>query len=185
MSYPTEPEHQGWWPATLPDIVWAPVTVGVMLLVIGMTALVAGLPWLFSSLGPTAFLLADAPDERPSRAYNLVVGHLLGLGIGFMCVWALGANHAPALPSSGHVTAMRVWTAVLALALTAGALILCRARHPPAASTAVIVALGGFHFSVHDAVAVVAGILLTAVIGECLRYLRLGQLPLPEDLGPC
>ena len=41
---------------TVPDPIWGPLAVGSMMLGVGSIALAAGRPWLFPSLGPTAFL---------------------------------------------------------------------------------------------------------------------------------
>jgi hypothetical protein len=150
----------------------------------GLAALVSGQPWLFPSLGPTAFLMAEEPHHQAARAYNVIVGQMLGVGMGLLSVWLLRASQAPAVTASGHVTIVRVWAAVLATILTSAALIVLRAKHPPAASTTLIVALGGFRSSVHDVVSILIGVLFIAVMGECFRYLRLGQIPLWGDLLP-
>lgn len=53
--------------ATLADPVWGPIAVGSVLGAVGLIGLAAGQPWLFPSLGPTAFLHAEKPDQPPSR----------------------------------------------------------------------------------------------------------------------
>ena len=57
-----------------------------LILIVALTAFWAGQPWLFPSLGPTAYLLAKYPELPSSRIYNCVVGHLVGLASGFAAV---------------------------------------------------------------------------------------------------
>jgi hypothetical protein len=47
-------------------------------------------------------------------------------------------------------------------------IILLHASHPPAAATTLLVALGGFKPTVHDALIVIIGVLIVATIGERL-----------------
>ena len=86
-------------PSTQQDVVWAPTAAGVLMLIVGAVALIAGLiagmpggfPWLFPSLGPTAYLQAKNPANPASRFYNTVVGHMIGLWAGFLFVFLLNA----------------------------------------------------------------------------------------------
>jgi hypothetical protein len=82
--------------ATVPEAVWGPLAVGSLLSAIGLIGLAAGQPWLFPSLGPTAFLQAEEPGARSSRFYNTILGHTVGLGAGLAAVFLLGASSAPA-----------------------------------------------------------------------------------------
>jgi CBS-domain-containing membrane protein len=74
-----------------------------------------------------------------------------------------------------------MWAAVLAVALNMLGGLLLRASHPPAAATTLLVALGGFKTTVHDAVTVIVGVLIVAIVGEVLRRIRLGQTSLSGD----
>jgi hypothetical protein len=114
----------------IPDAVWGPLATRTIILVVGITALVARQPWLFASLGPSAFLQAESPQLPSSRLYNTVIGHLVGLGAGFFAVWVLSANPAPSVLATGQMTAARVWASVVAIALTSLLLGLLRASHP-------------------------------------------------------
>ncbi|MEG4107917.1 HPP family protein [Microcoleus sp. S13_C5] len=165
------------WPASVPDKVWAPLGAGGLILVVGLIGLLAGQPWLFPSLGPTAFLQVETPDQRSARFYNTVVGHLLGLGAGLLAVTLLGAGDAPAVLSTKELTPVRVWAAAIAIALNMLGGLLLRASHPPAAATTLLVALGGFKPTVHDTLTVIIGVLIVATVGEVLRRIRLGKVP--------
>ena len=166
---------------TLPDLIWGPLAVGSLLLVVGLMGMAAGQPWLFPSLGPSAFLLAESPNQTSSRFSNTVVGHLVGLCAGMAAVFLLGASTAPSVLATGELASVRVWAAVLSTVLTMPALSVLKASHPPAAATMLLVALGGIKPTWHGAGSVVAGVLILAILGEGVRYLRREVLlPPPE-----
>jgi hypothetical protein len=70
---------QGAWPRKPIDGIWAPLVSGALVLLAGGLGLLAGERiWLFASLGPTAYLLAEDPEEPSSRSYNnAIVSHLI------------------------------------------------------------------------------------------------------------
>lgn len=159
----------------IPDVVWAPLTAGALLLVIGLVGLVAHTPLVFPSLGPTAFLQTETPDQPGARPYNTVVGHLVGLLAGFVGVWVFGATSAPSVLATHELTAPRVWASALAIVLTLLSGLLLRASHPPAAATTLLASLGGFPPGLPSVVTVMSGVLLVTLLGEGLRRLRLRQ----------
>lgn len=165
--------------ATLPDAAWGPIAVGSVLGTDGLIGLAAGQPWLFPSLGPTAFLHAETPARPPSRFYNTVVGHLVGMAAGMAAVWLLGAATAPGVLASHELAPTRVGAAVLAAVLTMVGLSLLKASHPPAAATMLLVALGAFEPSARSAGVIVVGVVIVAVLGEAVGYIRLHWLPAP------
>lgn len=174
----TAPRRRTW---TVPDLVWAPVAVSSLLLAVGLIALLFGQPWMFPSLGPSAFLQAEDPDRKSARFYNVIVGHLVGLASGIAAVLVVGASNAPGVLASDILTPVRLEAAVLSAVLTMIGLSLLRASHPPAAATMLLVALGGFPPTWKTASTVLAGVLVLAVLGEGVRYLRLHVLlPPPE-----
>jgi CRP-like cAMP-binding protein len=104
-------------------------------------AMVFRTPFIFPSLGATAFLLFFTPTTPAASPRNALCGHAVGIACAYAALWVTGLHHAgPAI-----VTELG-WTRVLATALslgTAGALmILLNVPHPPAGATALIVSLG-------------------------------------------
>lgn len=154
------------------DLIWGPLAVGSLLGAVGLIGLVAGQPWLFPSLGPTAFLQAEGPDKPSARFYNTVVGHLVGLAAGIAAVSVLGAASAPSVMATQVLAPVRVGAAVLAAALTMVGLSLLRASHPPAAATMLLVALGGLEPTWRASGAVAIGAVILATLGEGVRYVR-------------
>lgn len=163
-------------PASLPDAVWAPLAVAVLIGVVGALALLAGQAWLLPSLGPSVYLVALLPAQPAARAYNVLAGHLVGLAAGIVAVWAAGAAAAPVVLESGTLSGQRVVAAVLAMALTMLVMLAIGASHPPAAATTLLVALGSLR-APQDAMHVAAGAAIVAVAGIAWRRLRLGQWP--------
>ncbi|HEY0780661.1 MAG TPA: hypothetical protein VGD56_22075 [Gemmatirosa sp.] len=47
-----------------------------------------------------------------------------------------------------------------------------RSSHPPAAATTLLVSLGGFRPTLHDASAVCAGVVIVTLAGEALRFVH-------------
>jgi CBS-domain-containing membrane protein len=116
------------------------IAIGVMSLI----AFVTGEPFIFPSLGPTAFLLFYTPLLAAACPRNTLGGHAIGAGAGYLSLVVFGlTNAAPALATS--VTGARVGAAALSLGLTSGLMVLARVPHPPAGATTLIVSLGIFH----------------------------------------
>ena len=146
------------------------IAAALMVGIVGVIAVLAGHPWLFPSLGPTAYLLAAYPELPTSRLYNCFVGHLVGLVSGFIGVAIFNAWSAPIVPLH-EVTWPRVGAAAVAIALTVAVDNLSRSGHPPAAATTLLVALGTFH-TLWGAALVVIGVALLLATGEALRLLK-------------
>ena len=98
-------------------------------------------PFIFPSLGATAFLVFFTPTTPAASPRNALCGHAIGIACGYAALWVTGLQHAgPAI-----VTEL-AWTRVLATALSLGAtgalMIRLNVPHPPAAATTLIVSLG-------------------------------------------
>jgi len=122
--------------------------------------------------GPTAVTGAQQPQHPSSRPYNALVGHAIGFASGCAMVFAFGLNHMPSVFELHSVGLARA-AAVCALALATLLELLLRAQHPPAAATTLLVALGSFHPTWHDAVLVYGGIIGVILAGEAMRQGRL------------
>lgn len=106
-----------------------------------LVALLTGQPFIFPSLGPTAFLLFYTPTAPAASPRNTVLGHLIGATAGYVSLALFGLLEAgPAL--SVGVSWGRVGAAALSLGLTAGLMVWLRVPHPPAGATTLIVSLG-------------------------------------------
>jgi hypothetical protein len=158
----------------VPDSLLEPIVSGFLILTAGLLGIAFHRPWLFSSLGPTAFQTTEYPELKSSRIYNVFAGHFIAIGMGFAALAIMGGWAAPGVTSSHHLTLMRVWTAVIAIALTLMGTMVVRASHPPAAATTMLVALGSYQ-TAHAALTLIIGIVIIGVLGEGIRLMRLAH----------
>jgi CBS-domain-containing membrane protein len=127
-----------------PRAVWASYVFLNSFVTIGLLALVAVLtdnPFVFPSLGPTAYLFFFSPLAEASAPRNAICGHAIGLACGFFAYYVTGM-HAFPQGAIGHVYWPRILASALALSLTGAFMVLLRVNHPPAGATTMIVALG-------------------------------------------
>ncbi|MEE8143569.1 MAG: HPP family protein [Planctomycetota bacterium] len=135
--------------------------------IIGGAAIALDWPLIFPSLGPTAFLIFSRPSTHEASPRSALLGHICGALSGFLSIAVAGTlfdlGEASAALAPGRLAA-----AVLALGLTGSGLLLLRASHAPAASTAMIVSLGGLTEGIQ-----LGGLLLAVVLlcgqGWCLN----------------
>lgn len=159
--------------ARLPDLLWTPLIVAILVLTAGSLGLLFHQPWLFASLGPTAYLYGHTPHQASARFYNTVVGHTAAILAGFIAVVLVHAEATPSVFTTHELTWSRVLASVLALTVAVPAELLLRASHPPAAATALLIALGGFNVSAQSAVSILIGVLIVGSIGEVFRRIRI------------
>jgi hypothetical protein len=169
----SRPKHPT--PAAIPDQVWAPLMSAVLTFIIGILSLLAGMVWLFPSLGPTIYLQTEKPADPASRFLNVVLGHLLGLGAGFAGIFLFNAFNDPVTLQAKQLTSGRLGAAVVALGLTLLLTLLLKAHHPPAGATTLLTALGSVQ-TAQDATNLMIGVLIVAVVGELVRLTRTNRL---------
>lgn len=127
-----------------PRSVWSLYVFVNGFLTIALLALLAvftGSPFVFPSLGPTAFLLFTAPLAEHASPRNTILGHAIGLICGYGALWLTGMTHMP-YGQPGGVYWPRILAAALSLSATGAFMVLLRAGHPPAGATTMIVSLG-------------------------------------------
>ena len=141
---------------------------------IGGLALIAHIsnqPFIFPSLGPSAFLAFTSPFAPSASPRNTVFGHWIGAASGYAGLWAFGLAHHPGALKEG-VSLPRIAAAAIAVALATAAMVIADAPHPPACATALLVALGllpKFHHIVIIAVAAVVMAAFSVVINRVAR----------------
>ena len=145
-----------------------------------VAAFVTNAPFVFPSLGPTAFLFFYSPTAVTASPRNAFLGHLIGATMGWLSLAAFGLLDAgPALTAG--VTLPRVLAAGMSLGLTSGLMILLRAPHPPAGATTLIVSLGILTAPWQLAVLMLAVVLLTV---QAFVINRLAGIPYPLWSAP-
>lgn len=113
------------------------VSIGLM----AGAALATDAPFVFPSLGPTAFLLFYTPMLAAACPRNTICGHAIGAAAGYLALVVFGLTGAGAALSAG-VSGARIGAAALSLGLTSGVMVWARVPHPPAGATTLIVSLG-------------------------------------------
>lgn len=138
---------------------------GALVLVPAALAWLSGFPFIFPSLGPSAYVLATRPEEPTCRPHRVVGGHVIGVLAGLVAVWLFDpalpvtASLAPADPAALAVAA----SGVLATVLTAAGMLATDLVHAPACATTLIVSLGLLSTPTQAAVIVAAVLLLVGV----------------------
>ena len=158
--------------AAIPDLLWAPFWEGLLILLAGATALWSGHPWLFTSLGPTAYEIIEKPKQQSSKPWSVIVGHYVAIGCGFAAVAAAGDWNAPAVNAHSQVAVARLWAAALSVVLTVVFNLLLKAGQPAAMATTLLISLGTMQ-TAYAALWVAVGVAIVALAGEPLRLLRL------------
>jgi CBS-domain-containing membrane protein len=138
-------------------------------------ALVSHTPFVFPSLGPTAFLLFYTPTAPAASPRNTLCGHAIGILCGYGSLWLTSLRDAPPATVAG-VDGARVLAAALSLAATGALMILFRVPHPPAGATTLIISLGIFKEPFQLLIIEVAVLLLTI---QALGINRLAGIDYP------
>ncbi|MGB6975361.1 MAG: HPP family protein [Terracidiphilus sp.] len=147
------------------------VTIGLLALL----ALITGNPFVFPSLGPTAYLLFFSPLAEASSPRNTVFGHAIGLVCGYLAFVFTGAGTVPFGIHPG-IFWPRILAAALSLSATGAVMVLSRVNHPPAGATTLIVSLGIISKPRELIIIEIAVFLLAA---QALLINRLAGVPYP------
>lgn len=133
------------------------ISIGIM----AALAIITHSPFIFPSLGPTAFLFFYTPTAPSASPRNALVGHGIGVFAGYLSLVITGLTLAGPAFEIG-VNGPRVIAAALSLGLTSGLMVLLKAPHPPAGATTLIISLGIMTKPLHLLILMCAVVLLTA-----------------------
>lgn len=147
------------------------VTIGLLALL----AFITGNPFVFPSLGPTAFLLFFSPLAEASTPRNTVLGHAIGLICGYLAYVLTGAGAVPFGIHPG-IFWPRILAAALSLSATGAVMVLSRVHHPPAGATTLIVSLG---IIARPRELVIIEIAVLLLVTQALVINRIAGLPYP------
>lgn len=147
----------------------------ITIALLALLAFLSGNPFVFPSLGPTAYLLFFSPLAEASTPRNTVLGHAIGLVCGYLAFTLTGAG---AVPFGIHPSIFwpRILAAALSLSATGAVMVLSRVNHPPAGATTLIVSLGIIAKPRELVVIEIAVFLLAA---QAMLINRLAGLPYP------
>ncbi len=149
------------------DALYTFVACALAVAISGLAAHFAKQPLLFPSLGPTVFLFFDQPMSAGASPRNALIGHLVAILAGALCLAVFGLLDNPSILQEG-VTLVRIGAGTLSLALTGAVLLLLRASHPPAGATVLIVSLGLLRTPT-DLAMIAVGVVLVTVVGWAIN----------------
>ena len=159
---------------------WFALAAGALMLVVGAAAYVTRQPFLYPSLGSTAFLQAEYPFHRTSQFRDTMLGHLIGVAAGLAAVVVVGASSEPAFGADGRLLPVRIAAAALTVTLVIVLQLVFKISNPPSAGTGLLFALGFFQPRLIDVAEVLIGILFMASFGALIRHYRM-KMPAPSE----
>ena len=117
---------------------------GLLFTVLGGIAWISGEPFVFPSLGPSAFILAFERRGEQTRTYRIIGSHLIGAIAGLLAYSVLAAGVSlTTTPPPVSIDGLRLTlSGVLSIILTVWGMIATGTIHPPACATTLIVSLG-------------------------------------------
>lgn len=144
---------------------------GFLFTVLGLVAWASGQPFVFPSLGPSAFILAfDRRGER-TRTYKVVGSHLIGGVAGLLAYSLLAAGITiTTTPAAFSPEGLRLAASgVLSIVLTSWGMIATNTNHAPACATTLIVSLGLLSTPIQVAIIVASVVVLVELHAVVLR----------------
>ena len=142
---------------------------------LALLALVSGNPFVFPSLGPTAYLLFFSPLAKNSSPRNTILGHAIGLVCGYAAYVVTGAG---VMPFGVHHAIFwpRILAAALSLSASGACMVLLDVSHPPAGATTLIVSLG---IIAQPRELVIIEVAVFLLVAQALVINRLAGIPYP------
>jgi CBS domain-containing membrane protein len=156
------------------DLLIAPLLEAALLFIVALVGWLTQKPFIFASLGPTAYELIETPERQTARPYNVIVGHLIGVVAGFLGIYLTNAWNAPNI-SSGAISPQRIGACIIAAGLTVFLTLLLKASQSAAVATTLLIALGVLQRG-QDAFIIIGSVILISIPGEALRSWRLKDL---------
>ncbi|QHS17498.1 HPP family protein [Halopenitus persicus] len=124
--------------------VYTSLYASLLFTVLGSVAWVTGQPFIFPSLGPSAFVLAFDRHGGRDRARRVVGSHLIGAVAGLAAYLLLAAGVTLVeSPDPASLDGLRLAASgTVSIAVTSWAMIATDTNHAPACATTLIVSLG-------------------------------------------
>jgi len=179
---PIGPHPSNWWREGW----FVLLASGASIFVIGLAALLTHEPWIFPSLGPTAYILFAAPMTVEACPRNVLVSHFIGIASGVVAIAVFGLLGGADVHN--ELTLRRVAAVTLALVLTFALMTWLRVPHAPAGATTMIVALGVLH-GVRDYVVMMLAVFALVLMAAGINRLHGDRTPwwgpkhVPEAAG--
>lgn len=76
-------------PPSHSELLVAPICEGLIIAAVCLVSIMGKNALIFSSLGATAFEQIEKSRSKTARAYNVIIGHFVGIACGFVAVGLL------------------------------------------------------------------------------------------------
>jgi len=120
--------------------VYVLVNSAISIAIVSTVAALSKQPFIFPSLGPTAFVLFYDAQGAQAAPRNVFCGHAIGVLAGYLALVIFGLTMAK--PDLTDITVPRIGAVILCLCLTVSLMVWLHVPHSPAASTTLMVGLG-------------------------------------------
>lgn len=156
------------------DEISAGINVFLHFLVLSAITVLSGRPFLFPSLGPSAYLMATGEQPRAEGAYHVIGGHTVAVVAGLIAYGLFGRDTStyvvfqhPGIEFSTELLYLSA-SGITAMVLTTVVMLLTNTNHAAACATTLIVALGLMGGIADGAVIVLAVAILTFFHEYCI-----------------
>ena len=157
------------------DKVSAGIYTTLQFVVLGVIAWVTGRPFIFPSLGPSAYLMATGEVDRAEGGYHVIGGHFVAVISGMIAYHPIASGVASPEEFGADPGAFSPEVLLLAISATIG-MVLCtlgmlvaKTNHPAACATVLIVALGIMSDPI-DGVVIMVSVVILYVHQEKIVY---------------
>jgi CBS-domain-containing membrane protein len=130
------------WPSTGVSALYVFVNSFGTIALLAVLAGVTGSPFVFPSLGPTAYIFFFSPMSKAASPRDTILGHAIAILCGYFA-FKLGGSHI--FTPNAHAAGLEwahVFAGAISLSLTGAIMVLFHINHPPAGATTMIVSLG-------------------------------------------
>src|SRR5215469_308899 len=150
------------------------VNSAISIAIVSTIAALSKQPFIFPSLGPTAFVLFYDAQGAQAAPRNVFCAHAIGVLAGYLALVIFGLTMAK--PDLTDITVPRIGAVILCLCLTVSLMVWLHVPHSPAASTTLMVGLGLIRTPPQLTILMVAVVVMIAQ-GAIIN--RLASVPYP------
>ncbi|MFC6903925.1 HPP family protein [Halalkalicoccus tibetensis] len=171
------------------DKISAGIYVASHFIVLGIIALLTGQPFIFPSLGPSAYLMATGETKRAAGGYHVIGGHFVAVITGSIAYHPIadGLVATEELGEAGRFAPeifQLAASSTVAMVLCTVGMLAAKTNHPAACATTLIVALGLLTGPLNITI-IMGSVVILYVLHEKVLYPGAKRLGLePDDPRP-
>ena len=150
------------------------VSSTISMIIMGAAAHFTSWAQIFPALGPTTFLIFYAPSKAMASPKNCIIGHLLGAAVGTSLFILLKLFYPESILEGMYyngLSILEILIIAISMGLTGLLMVLSDLLHPPAASTAMLAAMGMYVTKWYEIPVFLMALTLLILIGICMHKL--------------